>query len=822
MRINPPDGRSNLSLRTKLVIGGILILLIPMTIIGFVTFIKSSHTLENISSLQLVQTAESLSGMIQIALEKDLRNLNSLASDLQVVRDTLAGEYANTQKKLSDLYKLLSADFEGIAVYDTDGIIRADAVDEARIGISIAERNYYTSAKAGKTGVGPMVPSKATGEPIFGLSAPVMSPDGKFIGGVLGVVKAEYLTTFIAAIRLGKTGYVFMIDQDGNLISHPDQKSILKKNIRDEAGLEDLAEEMILQKKTALEYRFDGIQKVAGVCPVALTGWSISASQNKAEIMSLAYSNMSFLLLISCLFIILIILAVLFLSKTISAPVQTTLITLNNAINQAAEAFVIIDNDGNVQFANPAMATVIDRPVADIVGKPFRPDTGQPDTNRKVRNAMKKEKVWSGHLRGVRPNGGPYTLDLTLTPVTNPTGKLMCYLAVGRDITQELMMQDQLQQSQKMEAIGTLAGGIAHDFNNILSAVFGYTELALQDLRDPEQLEEYLNQILNSAKRARDLVNQILTFSRKTEMGRDPIILKYIVKDTVKLLRASLPSTIEIRESLKSSAAVLGNATQIHQMTMNLCTNAGYEMKETGGTLDITLDEVTVGDDMRLQYPELRPGKYLQLKVKDSGGGIEASVLDRVFEPFFTTKPTGEGTGIGLSVVHGIVKSLKGEIMVASKMGEGTMFTILLPIVEPQHLPSGKTKPEDLPRGTERILLLDDEEAITRSLQGLVEGLGYTVRAFNHSPSAWETFSADPDAFDIIVTDYTMPQMTGISLSQKIRRIGSTVPIILCSGNLALKENLSVLQPIEFVKKPVSITELAHALRHSLGRSEKH
>lgn len=813
--------KTTLSLRSKLVLAGILILLIPMTIIGSVTFVQSSRTLEEISSLQLVQVAEGLSGMIQISLEKDLRNLNSMAADPQVIRDTMAGEYKNIQKKLSVLYQLLAADFEGIAVYDTHGIIRADGADSARIGISITERNYFASAKEGKTGVGPMVPSKATGAPIFGLSAPIVSPDGEFIGGVLGVLKAQYLATYIAAIRLGKTGYVFMIDQQGTSISHPDQTKILKKNIRDEAETMSLAQKMIEQQKTSVAYNYRGTPKVAGICPIPLTGWSIGATQNKKEIMSLAYANMRFLLLVSAFFVVLIILAVIFFSKTISTPVQTTLTTLNTAINQAAEAFVIIGIDGNVRFANPAMAAAIDRPMADIVGHSFRPDTDNPEVNQEIQQAMKKQTVWSGHFKGSRQNGESHTLNVTLTPVLDPTGNLMCYLAVGRDITKELMMQEQLQQSQKMEAIGTLAGGIAHDFNNILSAIFGYTDLARHHLSETERLQQYLGQIMSSAKRARDLVSRILTFSRKSDMGRSPLVPKEIIIDTVKLLRASLPSTIEIKASLESDAAVIGNATQIHQMTMNLCTNAGYEMRETGGTLEITLDETHAGADMCLQYPKLQSGQYLRLTVADSGKGIEQDVLDRIFDPFFTTKPTGAGTGLGLSVVHGIAKGMGGEIMVSSQPGKGTAFTVLLPIAELHQLSLDETEHEALPRGTERILLVDDEEAIIHSTQNLLEKLGYTVEAFNGSPSAWNAFSADPDAFDIIVTDYTMPQMTGIKLSEKVRQTGSSIPIVLCSGYLELKEKLSPLQPIEFVKKPVTANELANAIRHVMDRSDK-
>jgi PAS domain S-box-containing protein len=787
-----------------------------MTVVGFVTFHKSSRTLEEISGLQLVQVAESLSGMIQISLVKDLRTLITVASDPQVVRDTLAGEYGTTQRKLSELYQLLSSEFEGLALYDTTGVLRADGVDEARIGISISERNYFKAAKEGKTGVGPMVPSKVTGAPIFGLSAPILSLEGEFIGGVLGVVKAEYLMEFISSITLGKTGHLFMIDQEGTIIAHPEKETILKQNIFDKQELGILGEKMIGQQSEAVEYTYHGTECVAGICPVPLTGWSIGATQNKDEIMGLAYANRNFHLAVSVCFIILIIAAVLILSKTVSEPVQTTLDTLNHAVNQAAEALLIIGLDGNVRFANPAMAAIVDRPAAEIVGKPFQPGDEAVKSTGEIWTSLKDGSVWSGRFSGSRKDNAPYILDFTLSPILGTTGKLMCYLAVGRDITRELTMQEQLLQSQKMEAVGTLAGGIAHDFNNILSAIFGYTDLALHRLDDRDRQEAYLKEIFNSAKRAKDLVSHILTFSRKAEMGQKPIIPKYIIKDTLKLLRASLPVTIEIRERLNSTATIMGNATQIHQMIMNLCTNAGYAMEANGGTLNLVLDEFSVEEDMRHLYPDLKPGNHLRVEVSDSGVGIPPNILERIFDPFFTTKPTGEGTGLGLSVVHGIVKGLGGEVLVTSDIGKGSTFTILLPILGTQLTSFEKIQHEKLPGGTEKILLVDDEVPVIQSFRALMENLGYGVQAFDSSVSAWEAFSTSPDAFDIIVTDYTMPQMTGINFSEKIRTIRPKVPIILCSGYLSLKEKINRLQPIEFVRKPVTADELALVIRKML------
>ena len=819
MRFKQLDVRSGISLRSKMVFGGLLILLIPMTIVGSVTYINSSRTLEGISSLQLVQIAASFSGMIQIVLQKDVKNLTSLANDPKIISDMQDGRYNKIQERLKDLFILLAADFEGLGVYDANGIIIGDGMDETRAGISIAERNYFKAAKKGKTGVGPMVHSKATGAPVFGLSAPIISSSGRFLGGVLGVVKAEYLTKYIASLKLGATGYVFMIDQNGTVIAHPDKSLILDVNIREIPEVKPLADKMLRQKSQAVEYSYLGVEKIAGIYPVSLTGWSIGACQNKNEIMALAYSNMNFLLMVIGVLVILFILAVLIFSKRVSAPVQSTLITLNQAIDQAAEAFLIIGLDGKVQFANPAAAVIVGRSKSDIIGNPLRMGAELSRSEQEILKAMKEETIWSGRIEGTRQGGSGYIMALTLTPVLNAAGKLMCYLAVGRDITEESMLHEKYQQSQKMEAIGALAGGIAHDFNNILSAVFGYTELALTSLEDKGKIEHYLKQILGAAARARDLVSHILTFSRKADLGRKPIVPKYIIKEALKLLRASLPSTIEIREWLKSSAAILGNETQIHQMTMNLCSNAGYAMENSGGVLEITLDEIEIKDDLLLQYPDLQPGRYLRFITADSGSGIPGDVLERIFEPFFTTKPVGEGTGLGLSVVHGIVISLGGGITVDSEPGQGTVFTILLPIVEIFISHVNEVERKELPGGTERVLLVDDEEAIVQSMQTLLIELGYRVRAFNQSAMAWEEFASHPDEYDIIITDYTMPKLTGVALSEMIRHVRPDIPIILCSGYLTLEDKLEHLRPIEFLRKPVTAIEYARTLRQVLDES---
>ena len=813
------ETKNRFSLQHKLVAGGILILLIPLSIVGLATFFNSMRAQEKNSEMELVQVAQSLSGMIQISVERDLRSLTAIASNPLVIRDLQKAQYNESQKLLEELYKLLQHDFEGIAIYDQDGILRADGGSKGRIGISIADREYFTATQRGATHVGSIMYSKPTGAPIFALSVPVTSPEGDIIGGIFGAVKTSYLSNYISSIKLGKTGYLFIVDQDGKLIAHPRQE-LLMKDIHNtpEAGI--LRRRMIDQYTGAINYAYEGKKKVAGVCPVPLSRWSIAVAQQRREIMSPAYSNMRFMLILGGVFVLLTTLALVSYSRKISIPVQSTLTTLNHAIDQATEAFLIIGNDGNVQIANPAALAMTECTYAEIINHPFPPDKADQPESEQIRKALAKGQGWNGHLSGTKKGGTTYTLDFSISPIYDPAGRPMCYLAVGRNITEELSIQAQLQQSQKMEAIGTLAGGIAHDFNNILSAIFGYTELALCDLNNQDLLQEYLEEILGSARRARDLATHILTFSRKANLEKEPTIPKYIIKDAAKLLRASLPASIDIQLSLTSSATILGNTTQIHQIIMNLGTNAGYAMKETGGLLRISLDEIDLQDAPLLhRHQGLKPNRYLQLKVADSGGGIPEEIRERIFDPFFTCKPVGEGTGLGLSVVHGIVKSLKGNIAIESEVGKGTTFTILLPIVSlADTLAQEEENQSKQPTGTERLLIVDDEPSLTKTMCTLLRKQGYSVHAFNSSELAWEAFSENPENFDLILTDYNMPRMNGIILAEKIRSLHPTVPIILNSGNLPPQESVSKLHPLGLVKKPTTSDELTKSIRKALRK----
>jgi PAS domain S-box-containing protein len=386
------------------------------------------------------------------------------------------------------------------------------------------------------------------------------------------------------------------------------------------------------------------------------------------------------------------------------------------------------------------------------------------------------------------------------------------------DISEERKLKSQLDHAHKLEAIGTLAGGIAHDFNNILSPILLYTEMMLEDVPEGNTLKFNLKEVYNAVIRAKDLTRQILTFSRQTEPKKASIIISPIVKEALKLLRSSLPTTIEIRQNIKSDVSVvLADPTQIHQILMNLCTNAAYAMREKGGLLEVSLVDVDLTSQDTDHIPDLEPRKYVKLVVSDTGTGMESSVKERILEPYFTTKDKGEGTGLGLAVVHGIVKSYDGAITVDSEPGKGTVFQIFLPLIKGK-ISSKSTSATQLPKGNERVLLVDDEMSILKVQQQMLERLGYRVDISESGLAALEVFRGDPDGFDLIITDYTMPEMTGTDLTKAVMNIRDDIPVILSTGfsEHINEEKAKALGIRAFVMKPIVMNEMAETIRKVL------
>ena len=436
----------------------------------------------------------------------------------------------------------------------------------------------------------------------------------------------------------------------------------------------------------------------------------------------------------------------------------------------------------------------------------------------------------------------PYNIDYTIKRhdgqvrtihdegevVFDEHGTAVRMFGITQDITEhnhaeeeKAKLEAQLFQAQKMEAIGTLAGGVAHDFNNILAAIIGYTEMAMEESHNNIQ-SRYLQETLKGAERAKNLVKQILTFSRQGGHEKKPLDIKLLLKEAVKFLRASIPATIEIRQLLTDeSCNILADPTQMHQIIMNLCTNADHAMKQTGGVLTMELSTIELSSGEISWYPDLRSGSYVKLTVSDTGHGIDSALQLRIFDPFFTTKSKDEGTGLGLSVVYGIVKSHDGIITVYSEPGKGASFNVYLPRIIHEEI-INRSVSGAVTGGTERILFVDDEPALVDIGASMLSPLGYEVTGVTSSMEALDLFRSEPERFDLVITDMTLPKMTGINLSREIMQIRPDIPIILCSGirEAATEAQVKSLGIKAYCIKPLTRRDLSQVIRNTLGKQE--
>lgn len=496
---------------------------------------------------------------------------------------------------------------------------------------------------------------------------------------------------------------------------------------------------------------------------------------------------------------------------------------LATAVAHAAESIFITDTGGIIQYVNPAFERITGYTRDEVIGRDarmLRGDEGDKDVYKSISDTLARGEAWSGHLVSRGKNGARFEVETSVSPIRNEANKTINHVFVERDVTQEVKLRRHFQQAQRLEALGTLAGGIAHDFNNILLAVMGYAELALDDTHEKTLLHDNLQEVIRGGCRASELVKQILAFSRQSEGEKSPTQINAVVKEALKLLRASLPSTIEMRDNIEPlPATVLADPIQMHQVLMNLCTNAAHAMREKGGILEVTLAKVKIDEAFASQHAGIRPGAYVRLTVRDTGHGMTPDVLDRIFDPYFTTKKTTEGSGLGLAVVHGIVTDHGGIITVESELEHGSAFHVYLPVCQ-KEAASEAVAPEPIATGNESILFVDDEPAVVNMGKQMLERLGYKVTARVGSIEALELFRNAPDRFDLVITDMTMPNMTGEELARKLMGIKAGTPIILCTGfsERISEERAKAMGIRAFIMKPILKRELAETIRSVLDR----
>ena len=502
---------------------------------------------------------------------------------------------------------------------------------------------------------------------------------------------------------------------------------------------------------------------------------------------------------------------------------------LQNAVDHATETIVITDHQANIIYTNPAFTTITGYSQEEALGQnPRILQSGQTKSEvfSRMWQTLVAKKNWRGRFLNQKKDGSFYEEEVSISPLIDHKGKITHYIAVKRDISEEAHLRRQLQQAQKMEAIGTLAGGIAHDFNNILTILVGNLELAMMfELDENHPAQKGLGKALAAGQRAKELVGQILTFSRRQEGDFQPLKTTSVFKEAIKLIRASLPVTIKLDAVIEARKDIVMAAPgPLHQILINLCSNAAYAMRDQGGQLRVEVENLQLDENAARRHDNLKAGNYLVLRVCDTGPGIPLEIADKIFEPYFTTKPVGQGSGLGLATIHGIVKKLNGEISIQSEVGHGCTFTVLLPTLDyHETMTNSLSDFHKLPTGSEQLLLVDDESEIVELNQSALEKLGYRVTTCNDGAAALKLVEHNPKLFDLVLTDMTMPKMTGNRLAQAILKLNPEMPIILGTGHndTINREEALAMGIKEFYHKPLSTDRLLRLVRKVLDENRE-
>ncbi len=500
--------------------------------------------------------------------------------------------------------------------------------------------------------------------------------------------------------------------------------------------------------------------------------------------------------------------------KKVEADLRESEEKFRSMMESMSDAAYICSPELKITYLNPAMKKKIGR---DATGEfcykaVFKKKEKCPECG------FDKIKTGEHFEREVTDPDTNKIYSIVSSPINLSDNKIF-KLAIFRDITQVKTMEAQLRQSQKMESIGTLAGGIAHDFNNILGVIIGNAELALDDMPVSNPVYQSLEEIKTASMRASGVVRQLLNFSKKSDQEFKSIGAVSVIKDSINFLRSTIPSSVKINQTLPDEEiTIFGDPVQINQIIMNICTNASQEMEENGGTIDIVVEQVSLKDISQMGYTDLKHNTYVKTIIKDNGPGIPVKIMDQIFDPYFTTKDFGKGTGMGLAIVHGLIKNHEGYISVESKMNSGTIFTFLIPCVdgEPQDITQEKGT---ILQGSERILFVDDEEPNLDMMKKILSRLGYRTDARINPEEALNLFKKNPEKVDIVITDMTMPQMNGIQLSRELMKIRPDIPIIIYTGHNPLIDEYRAkeLGIAGFVMKPITISKIAHAIKKAIG-----
>jgi len=693
------------------------------------------------------------------------------------------------------------------------------------------------------------------------------------------LVQTKDLKRLIKPIKILERGYFYVFDDKYQMLIHPELEDTNAKDVQDENGIYILKELMKI-KNGSMTYRFrkpsepQAADRYAHVRKLEEFNWYIAATGYVEDVekpierlMSFTYAALVFSALI--LFV-----QVLFFSRSITRPLiaivegitqfykkktpfrmesksvmeidtlgqafadmtkellstmdelniserekSKALVFLDNILNSMPSLLIGVDEQGRVSQWNSeaekrtsiSSKEAIGQKVADVF--PLLHNKME-----KIIASINERRLITGS-RIVHEKDGIKTYeDMTIFPLV--AEGLEGAVVRLDDVTEKVRLEETVLHSQKMESIGTMAGGIAHDFNNILSIIIGYAELGKSQTHDPQKMDRNVDEILQASMRARDLVKQIPTFSRQSEYEKKALQISPIIKEALKMIRSTFPTSIEIKQNINSQGLILADPTKIHQVMMNLCTNAFHAMEESEGTLSVSLHDIQVDEYSSIAGMDIYPGEYVCLEISDTGHGIDKQTRPHIFDPYFSTKTQDKGSGLGLAVVHGIISEHNGYINVISEIGRGTTFQIFLPFTEDDNVtPQINHADNPVVEGIEKIMLVDDEEQILAMNQARLEELGYQVTTFNRGQAALDHFKTDPQAFDLLITDMAMPGLTGAKLASGVLEIRPEIPIILCTGysDQISRDQAHAMGIKAYLNKPLTLDVLLRAMREVLG-----
>lgn len=811
-----------MSLKKKLVLLGISFVIIPFLLAGIITYHILSRSLLDVAKDKSLRYSKELSHLVDISLKQEVRLLDAISLNRQIIQACKSGDYKLAQDYIQSVYNNIGKEYSTIFILDRHGITMADARFIRQKGLDLSDRSYFIQARLGKPTITGPLKSRGShaGTPIIIVSTPIQE-NGKFLGMVGMIFDTDFLSMMLSQNKIGKTGYAYVLDTKGLVLGHPNKEFILKLNLLEQPGSETLRHIIRERSSASINYQFGGVNKIIGISTVGINGWKVVFSQDREEIMAPLNEIMSVILFSAIILLIITIPIIAAVWGKVSNPIQSTIDLLQTLTQHSKDCFLQIDLNRRITYANPTFLSVTGQKLIEVIQKEPNLNNENQTPPQDIWNDLEAGNSWSGHIIYEKPNSETVILDMMILSMKDFKDEVKGFLAIGKDITEELKYKKRMQQTHKLEAIGTLAGGIAHDFNNILGGIYGYAQLSLSRKKSREDIEKYVNQIIKGADRARELVSQILVFSRQKDVNMQPMSPRPVIKEALKLLRASIPNTIEIESNIKSDSIILAESTQIHQIVMNLVTNAAHAIGNNAGFIKLDLEDYFVDEEFTKAYPEIHSGKHIFLRISDSGSGMERDVLDHIFEPFFSTKTQDKGSGLGLSVVHGIVKKMNGIITAYSELGKGTVFNIFIPCVETGDV--AQPEQQALVRGgNERILIVDDEPAIANSTEMLLANLGYKVTAFTDSPSALKAIKNSPFDFELIISDYTMPNITGPEIVKDLKKAGINIPIILTSGFFSheMEEEIQALNVSALLRKPVDTYHLTDAIRKALAHQE--